>query len=157
MEKIKRKNLVFDIEKIKQRLPHRFPFLMIDRILDQKPGYCKGLKNVTINEWQFVGHFPNQSIMPGMLIAECIAQTAAFVGSESNEKEIEVQNCSQNNKTMFLLNMNIKFLQPVIVGDQIVIEVKLVKKLGKMNMFYGEAKVDDMLVAKAEFTTMELD
>jgi 3-hydroxyacyl-[acyl-carrier-protein] dehydratase len=157
MEKIKRKNLVFDIEKIKQRLPHRFPFLMIDRILDQKPVYCKGLKNVTINEWQFVGHFPNQSIMPGMLIAECIAQTAAFVGSESNEKEIEVQNCSQNNKTMFLLNMNIKFLQPVIVGDQIVIEVKLVKKLGKMNMFYGEAKVDDMLVAKAEFTTMELD
>jgi 3-hydroxymyristoyl/3-hydroxydecanoyl-(acyl carrier protein) dehydratase len=95
--------------------------------------------------------------MPGMLIAECIAQTAAFVGSESNEKEIEVQNCSQNNKTMFLLNMNIKFLQPVIVGDQIVIEVKLVKKLGKMNMFYGEAKVDEMLVAKAEFTTMELD
>jgi len=156
MEKIRRKNLVFDIEKIKQRLPHRFPFLMIDRILEQKPGYCKGLKNVTINEWQFVGHFPNQPIMPGMLIAECIAQTAAFVGGESDENSTEVQTCPQD-KVMFLLSMNIKFLHPVIVGDQLIVEVKLIKKMGKMNMFYGEAKVDDVLVAKADFTTMELD
>ncbi|NVM52520.1 MAG: 3-hydroxyacyl-ACP dehydratase FabZ [Candidatus Helarchaeota archaeon] len=155
MEKIRRKNLIFDIEDIRRRLPHRFPFLMLDKIVEQKPGYCKGIKNITINEWQFMGHFPKQAIMPGMLIAEAIAQTGAFVGPPP--EEISKEEKESLPKESFLISMDVKFLQPVTVGDQMAIEVKFIKKIGKMNMFYGEVKVENMLVTKAKFTTMDIE
>lgn len=155
MKKIIRKNLIFDIEDIKERLPHRFPFLMVDKIIEQAPGYCKGIKNVTINEWQFLGHFPQQAIMPGMLIAEAIAQTSAFVGFPPEESLQEPEGLSP--RKAILVSMNIKFLQPAVVGDQMIIEVKLLKKLGRMNMFQGEAKVEDIVVSKAEFMTMDIE
>lgn len=151
---IKRKNLVFSIEEIKKRLPHRYPFLMVDRIIEQKPGYCKGIKNVTINECFFVGHFPQQAIMPGTMIAECIAQTAAFVGPPPNENISETHN---EPKKAFLVSMNIKFQHPVIPGDQLVIEVRVIKRMAQMTMFQGTAKVEDIVVATAEFVTVNIE
>lgn len=155
MEKIKRNNMVFNIEEIKERLPHRYPFLMVDRIIESKPGECTGVKNVTINECFFTGHFPAQSIMPGTLIIECIAQTAAFVGpppKESGENSMD----TQNKRKGYLLSVNIKFQQPVIPGDQLIIKTKVIKVFGKMTKFYGEAKVDGQIVASGEFNVVDV-
>ncbi|MEM4523139.1 MAG: 3-hydroxyacyl-ACP dehydratase FabZ [Nitrososphaeria archaeon] len=156
MEKIKRKNSVFDIEQIRERLPHRYPFLMVDRIIERKPGYCKGIKNVTINECYFLGHFPQQAIMPGMLIAECMAQTAAFVELPLGEVS-QLDSEKGIPKKAFLVTMNVKFMQPVIPGDQLVIEVSFIKKIGKMTMFQAKVTVDGMLVANGEFATVDIE
>lgn len=155
MEKIKRNNMVFSIEEIKERLPHRYPFLMVDRIIETKPGECTGVKNVTINECFFTGHFPTQAIMPGTLIIECIAQVAAFVGSPSKgsgESFIE----TQKKRKVYLLSVNIKFKQPVIPGDQLIIKTKVIKVFGKMTKFYGEAKVNGQIVASGEFNVVDV-
>lgn len=150
---IKRKKMVYGIEDIKSRLPHRYPFLMIDRIIEQSPGECIGIKNITFDESYFLGHFPDQSIMPGTLIAEAMAQTAGFVG-----QQLSIEN--QNNKIMrkgFLTSMNIKIHQPVIPGDQLLIKVKVVKKMGALTKFVSEATVDDNIVASSEFTIAEVE
>lgn len=148
---VKRKGMVFDIEDIKTRLPHRYPFLMIDRVIEQSPGECTGVKNITFNEPCFMGHFPAQSIMPGILIAEAMAQTAAFVGpppdAEGHEKGM---------RKGFLTSINVRIHQPVIPGDQLVIKVKVMKKMGKLTKFRAEASVDDEMVASGEFNVVEV-
>lgn len=148
---IKREDTVFDIEGIKGRLPHRYPFLMIDRIISQSPGECTGIKNVTVNEPYFTGHFPGQSIMPGILIAEAMAQTAAFVGHgdpSGNENIVT--------KKGFLTSVNVKFHRPVIPGDRIIIRVKRIKAIGPLTKFTGEAVVDGVTVAFGEFNIAEV-
>lgn len=149
---IKRKGVVFDIEDIKERLPHRYPFLMIDRIIKQSPGECIGVKNITFNEPCFMGHFPGQSIMPGTLIAEAMAQTAAFVGPPPDVKDLE-----EGMKKWFLTSINVKICQPVIPGDQMVIRVKVIKRMGGLIKFRADATVDGDMVASGEFTVAEVE
>jgi len=150
MEKIKRKNMVFGIEEIKKRIPHRYPFLMVDRIIESAPGRCTGIKNVTINECFFTGHFPQQAIMPGNLITESMAQVAAFVGPPPEE------GIEPTIKKAYLVAVNMKFHKPVIPGDQLIISVKVVKRLGKLTMFEGEAKVNGEIVANGAFTVVDI-
>ena len=140
MKPIKRKNTVLDIEAIKAKLPHRYPFLMIDRVLKQTPGECVTLKNVTFNEPCFQGHFPEQSIMPGALITEAMAQATAFVGPEEGSTDPAV-------KKGFVTMTQIKIKRPVIPGDQLVISVKQIKKIKELMKFKCVASVDGDPVA----------
>jgi len=148
---VRRKRVVFDIEDIKGRLPHRYPFLMIDKIIQQSPGACTGIKNVTFNEPYFMGHFPAQSIMPGTLIIEAMAQTAAFVGSPPDEDH------SEDIKKGFLTLINVKIHHPVVPGDQLVIKVEVVKRMGRVTKFKAEAFVDSDIVASGEFNIAEVE
>ncbi len=155
---IRRKGMLFGIEDIKERLPHRYPFLLIDRIIDQKPGKsCTALKNVTYNEPFFMGHFPDISIMPGNMISEAIAQAATFIvpfGEKALEefKDIDEFKHLKSIEYGFLTTMNFKILQPVIPGDQLIIYVKLVKVLKDLIKLKGEVTVDRTTVAKADFS-----
>ena len=149
---IQRKNMVHDIEDIRARLPHRYPFLLIDRIVEQRPNECVGVKNITINEPCFTGHFPDQAIMPGMLLAEAMAQTAAFVG----DPEQSMPDAEDGEKRGFLTSMNLKVFHPVIPGDQVVIRTKLMKTFGKITKFTAIASVDNDVVASAEFTVASI-
>ncbi|OPY03818.1 MAG: 3-hydroxyacyl-(acyl-carrier-protein) dehydratase FabZ [Syntrophorhabdus sp. PtaB.Bin184] len=134
--------MVLSIEEIKERLPHRYPFLLVDRIVDQSPGRCVGVKNVTCNEPFFQGHFPGQSIVPGMIIAEAMAQTAAFT-QDTGEKSASMKG--------FLTAMNIKFHRPVVPGDRMIIEVRMVKAFSGLTKFVGDVRVDGSTVASGDF------
>lgn len=146
---IKRKGMLVDIEGIKKRLPHRYPFLMIDRIVSQGPGTCTAIKCVTENECHFTGHFPQRSIMPGMLIAEAMAQASSFIGGPAGAEEQTREPVHGQN---FLCSMNIDFKKPVIPGDVLVLETVLVKKFGPLMKFTGTARVDDILIAEGSFS-----
>ena len=139
----------FDIHKIMEYLPHRYPFLMIDRVIDLVRGEeCTCIKCVTINESHFQGHFPSQAVMPGVLIVEAMAQASAFLCAESLEK-----NC----KDMIVYFMSIdqcKFRKPVVPGDVLHIKVKQVKRRGFISKISGVCLVDDTLVAEAVLTAM---
>jgi 3-hydroxyacyl-[acyl-carrier-protein] dehydratase len=149
---INRKNMVLSIEDIRSRLPHRYPFLMIDRIIKQEPGKCTAIKCVTINECHFTGHFPNQAIMPGMLIAEAMAQAACFVGSEKKADGGEIESKEESAiQKGFLINMNIKFKEPVIPGDVLNLDVIFLKSMAGMMKFSGRALVDGKIVAEGDF------
>jgi 3-hydroxyacyl-[acyl-carrier-protein] dehydratase len=143
MKRIKRKNTVFDIEAIKATLPHRYPFLMVDRVLEQTPGKCVALKNITFNEPCFQGHFPEQSIMPGALITEAMAQATAFVGPAEDGSDPPV-------KKGFVTMTQIKIKRPVIPGDQLVISVKQIKKIKDVMKFKCVASVDGNPVATGD-------
>lgn len=134
-----------DILEIKKRLKHRYPFLMIDRILELEEGKrCVALKNVTYNEPYFQGHFPESPILPGVLIIEALAQTGGIAGFslyKNAEQEIT-----------FLAGVDkVKFRKPVIPGDQLILKSEFLKRKLNIWMLKGEAFVDDELVAKAEF------
>ncbi|MDH5559939.1 MAG: 3-hydroxyacyl-ACP dehydratase FabZ [Deltaproteobacteria bacterium] len=134
-----------DIEEIKKRLKHRFPFLMIDRVLEFEDGQsCTAYKNISAGEIHFMGHFPEQSIFPGVLIIEAMAQTAgiAIYGAFENPDE----------GLMFFAGMdNVKFKKPVVPGDQLILKTQKIKQKMNFWVFKGEAFVDDKLVASAEF------
>jgi len=133
---------------IMKRLPHRFPFLMIDRVLKYGGNEVIALKNVSINEPYFVGHFPTEPIMPGVLIGESMAQAAAFLGDGDDEQVSE----SGLGKKAFLTNINLKIECPVIPGDQLIITARLVKRLGKLMKVSAHVKVNKTIVASAEIT-----
>ena len=136
---------MIDIEGIKQRLKHRFPFLMIDRVLELNDGVsCTALKNVSAGEIHFLGHFPEMSIFPGVLITEAMAQTAgiAIFSLFDDPKE----------GIMFFAGMDkVKFKKPVVPGDQLIIKAEKIKQKMNFWVFKAEAFVDDKLVASAEF------
>ncbi|MBW1650676.1 MAG: 3-hydroxyacyl-ACP dehydratase FabZ [Deltaproteobacteria bacterium] len=136
---------MYDIKKIMECLPHRYPFILIDRILDITIGeHVTALKNVTINEHFFQGHFPCAPIMPGVLILETIGQAGAVLAFESFVPE-------RKNSLIYFMGMDkVKFRKPVTPGDQMIIEVKLLKKKTKIVKMAGIAKVDDNIVAEAE-------
>jgi len=148
---INRKGMVCSIEDIKSKLPHRYPFLMVDRIIEQSPGECIGVKNITFNEPCFLGHFPSQSIMPGVLITEAMVQTAAFVGYPSDG-----ENFKRDIKKLFLTSINVKLHAPVIPGDRMIIKVRLIKTLGSLTKFRGEIEVDGDRVADGEFNVANI-
>lgn len=142
---VKKEGVVFDTSAIERILPHRYPFLLVDKIvqleLDQK---VIGVKSVTVNEPFFPGHFPGQPIMPGVLIIEAMAQTGGvlLLNSFPNPEE----------KLVYFMQINnAKFRKPVVPGDQLFMEVELTQKKSKVVLMQGKSYVNDVLVAEAEF------
>jgi len=140
------------IEQILKMLPHRYPFLMIDRleemVLDQS---AVGIKNVTANEPFFQGHFPGKPIMPGVLIVEAMAQTAAVLVVNSIGKEVE------GSLVYFMSVENARFRKMVVPGDQLRVHVERIHKRGNVWKFKGEAKVEGVICAEATYTAMIVD
>jgi 3-hydroxyacyl-[acyl-carrier-protein] dehydratase len=137
------------INEIMKYLPHRYPFLLVDRIVDLKPGErALGVKNVTINEPFFQGHFPGQPIMPGVLVIEAMAQVAGVMAFRSG----------MEGKSVYFMSIdNAKFRRPIVPGDQVMMEIKLLKQRGNVWKFSGVATVDGKPVSEAEFTAMVTD
>jgi 3-hydroxyacyl-[acyl-carrier-protein] dehydratase len=130
-------------------LPHRYPFLLVDRIIEvQKDNSCIGIKNVTFNEPFFQGHFPNRPVMPGVLLIECMAQTAGAICSKETGSDGSPPN------VFFLTVDKAKFRKPVIPGDTVEFHMKKISQRRKMWWFKGEAKVRGELVCEAEVGAM---
>jgi len=137
---------MMDCREIQRILPHRFPFLLVDRIIDLKPKEkAVGIKNVTINEPFFQGHFPDYPIMPGVLIIEAMAQVGGILALHDGTK---------GNTVYFMSIEKAKFRKPVVPGDQLRFEVNVLQQRNSVWKFSGEAYVEDKLVAEAEFTAM---
>lgn len=138
-----------DINKIQTLLPHRYPFLLIDKVLECVPGESLvGIKNVTFNEPFFPGHFPNRPIMPGVLILEAIAQATGVLAFYSLNKTPE------DNTLYYLVGLDkARFKKPVVPGDQLRLEVNLTREIKGIYRFDGVAKVDGKVVASAEIMT----
>ncbi len=126
-------------------LPHRYPFLLVDRILEVEPGVSiKGLKNVTINEPFFQGHFPGQPIMPGVLILEAMAQVATILAKLTDPEELA-------DKLVYFAGIDgVRFRHPVYPGDQLILELVNLKRKRNIWKMAGKAYVADRLVAEAE-------
>jgi 3-hydroxyacyl-[acyl-carrier-protein] dehydratase len=141
---------MMSVTEIMELLPHRYPFLLVDRILELQPGVSAvGIKNVTINEPFFTGHFPDQPIMPGVLVIEAMAQVAGVMAFRSGAKE---------GKAVYFMSIdNAKFRRPIVPGDQIRMEIKVLKQRGNVWKFSGAATVEGKLVSEAEFTAMVSD
>jgi len=135
-----------DINEIFKHLPHRYPFLLIDRVLACTPGKAlTGLKNVSVNESFFMGHFPNRPVMPGVLIIEALAQATGILAFKT------VQTTPASGTMYYLAAVdNARFKQPVQPGDQLILEVKLERAVRGVWKFSGEAKVDGKIVASAD-------
>ena len=134
-----------DIKEIIRLLPHRYPFLLVDRILEgEKMKNLVGLKNVTINEPFFQGHFPSEPIMPGVLILEGMAQAGGILAYYSMPEAV-------GEKLVYFAGIDkVKFRRPVVPGDQLIYVVEVIKQKGKIWKMAGKAKVDDKLAAEAE-------
>jgi 3-hydroxyacyl-[acyl-carrier-protein] dehydratase len=142
-------NSIIDIERIVAMIPHRYPFLMIDRVSDLVLRESAiGHKNVTINEPHFQGHFPNKPIMPGVLIIESMAQTAAILVVQS------LGGVNENTLVYFMSVENAKFRHPVTPGDVLEIHVKTRQNRKSVWKFEGVAMVAGQTVAEATFTAM---
>ncbi|GAB2934551.1 3-hydroxyacyl-ACP dehydratase FabZ [Rheinheimera gaetbuli] len=133
------------IQEIMALLPHRYPFLLIDKVLDFTPGESlTALKNVTINEPIFTGHFPGMPIFPGVLILEALAQATGILGFKT------VAERSENELYLFAAIDDARFKKPVVPGDTMILDVKFLKERRNMWKFYGEAKVEGQIVCSAE-------
>ncbi len=141
-----------DLARIKRMIPHRFPFLLIDRVEEIRKGESAvGVKNVSANEPHFQGHFPAEPVMPGVLIVEAMAQTAGVLVVES------LGSIDQDLLVYFMTIDNCRFRAKVVPGDVLRLYVKVTRSRGKVFRFSGEAKVDGRLVAEAEFSAMIID
>ncbi|MFC3078014.1 3-hydroxyacyl-ACP dehydratase FabZ [Phenylobacterium terrae] len=141
-----------DISEIVKRIPHRYPFLLVDRAEDYKPHQSiVGIKCVTINEPFFVGHFPEYPVMPGVLIVEALAQTGAVLMSKSLNVDVA-------GKTIFFTSLdNCRFRAPVRPGDVLRMPVEVVRARGDMFKFRGRGLVGDRVAAEAEFAAMVVE
>lgn len=137
---------MIELKEIMSILPHRYPFLLVDRIIDYTPNEkVIGLKNVTINEPFFQGHFPGNPIMPGVLIVEAMAQVAGVLAFKSG---------MEGSGVLFMSIEKVKFRKPIVPGDQIIFEVSVAHRRGNVWKFSGIAKVQEKIAAEAEFTAM---
>ena len=146
----------YDIEAIKRRLPHRYPFLMVDRIEESGPGYAVGIKNVTANEPCFQGHFPQRSVLPGALIAEALMQTSAFVGRPTEPDGAGDTGPGVDGSTvdrqLFAIGLNLKFRKPVVPGDRLRMELRFVRMAGDMLRFRASARTTAGIVASGDLS-----
>jgi beta-hydroxyacyl-ACP dehydratase FabZ len=142
---------LLDITQIQAILPHRYPFLLVDRIVDYEPGKrVVGVKNVTLNEPFFAGHFPGAPVMPGVLIVEAMAQTAGVMMLASLP--------DRETKLVFFTGIDgAKFRRPVVPGDQLRLELTVLKLRPRYIKLRGEAYVDGQLVAEAEISSALVD
>jgi 3-hydroxyacyl-[acyl-carrier-protein] dehydratase len=143
---------IIDINRIMKMIPHRYPILLVDRVLEFVPGESAvGLKNVTMNEPHFQGHFPSFPVMPGVLIVEAMAQTSAILVVQTLGPECE-------GKLVYFMSIDMaKFRKPVVPGDSLHIRVTKIQNRKTVWKFRGEATVDGQLVAEAEFSAMIVD
>ncbi|MCO6419067.1 3-hydroxyacyl-ACP dehydratase FabZ [Siccirubricoccus sp. KC 17139] len=142
----------FDIAQIMRAIPHRYPMLLVDRVVEvRKNVSAVGIKNVTINENYFQGHFPEHPVMPGVLIIESMAQTAAVLVVETLGPE------ARGKLVYFMTVENAKFRKPVVPGDQMRVHVVKERQRGNIWKFQAEAKVDGKVVAEANYAAMILD
>ncbi len=143
---------IIELDRIMDMIPHRYPFLMIDKVIDVVlDNSATGIKNVTINEPHFTGHFPQKPVMPGVLIIEAMAQTAGVLVVATMGKEAE-------GKLVYFMTIDeCRFRKPVVPGDQVHIHVLKQRSRGNVWKFKGEAKVDGVLVAEAVYSAMILD
>jgi 3-hydroxyacyl-[acyl-carrier-protein] dehydratase len=141
-----------DIARVMKLLPHRYPFLLIDRLQDMDGDEsCVGIKNVTINEPFFQGHFPQFPVMPGVLIIEGLAQTAGALCVASLGE-------NYNPQVVYFMGIDkAKFRRPVVPGDQLHYHVRKLRSRGRVWRFYGEARVNGQVVAEAEVSAMIAD
>ena len=145
--------MVFDIMQIQEMLPHRYPFLLVDRITEVKNGeFVKGYLNVSITNAVFQGHFPGHPIYPGVLIIEGMAQTGAILPFTIMEKD------ELKDKVVYFMSIDkAKFRKPVRPGDRLEYKVSTIRQKGKIWHLKGEAFVDNELVAEAELKAMIMD
>ncbi|MCL0040248.1 3-hydroxyacyl-ACP dehydratase FabZ [Thermodesulfovibrionales bacterium] len=140
-----------DTKEILSLLPHRYPFLLVDRVIELEPNNrVVGIKNVTINEPFFQGHFPDNPIMPGVLIVEAMAQAAGILAFKSSRTE--------GKKTVYFMSIEkVKFRRPVLPGDQLRLEIQITQTRGNVWKFSGNTFVGDRLTTEAEFIVMIAD
>jgi beta-hydroxyacyl-ACP dehydratase FabZ len=143
------------IQEIFDILPHRYPFLLVDRILEMEMGKrVVGIKNVTINEPFFQGHFPGHPIMPGVLLLEAMAQTGGVLAMRSAEAE----GMDIKEKVIYFMTIDkVKFRKPVVPGDQVRFELDLIKSRANIRGYKAQALVDGAVVAEAELMAMIVD
>lgn len=143
---------MLDVKEIFKSIPHRYPFLLVDRIVEiDGTERIVGIKNVSINESFFQGHFPSQPVMPGVLICEAMAQVGAIFAYNA-------RGGASDNKVFVLTGLDkVKFKRPVEPGDQLRMELSCLKRRGSFWKMQGVATVDGKLVAQAEISAMEVD
>lgn len=143
-------NKIYNIDEILKMLPHRYPFLLVDRLEVEEPGVKGiGLKNLTMNEEFFQGHFPNNPIMPGVLQIEAMAQTAGCVVMSADE------NYAQHPRSVLFMSVDgVKFRKPVRPGDQLKMHVEKIKERRNIFVFHGVGMVDGQIVSEADLTAM---
>ena len=141
-----------EIARVLELLPHRYPMLLVDRVTNLRPGKSAvGLKNVTVNEPFFQGHFPGKPVMPGVLLVEAMARTAAVVVISGLEKQDAGQ------LVYFMSIEGARFRKPVTPGDQVHLHVEMIQNRRNVWKFRGEAKVDGIVAAEATYTAMIAD
>ena len=141
-----------DIHRVQEMIPHRYPFLMIDKVVDVVPNQSAvGIKNVSINEPHFAGHFPQRPVMPGVLIIEAMAQTAAVLVVQTLGRE------SEGKLVYFMSVENARFRRPVVPGSTLELHVERVHSRGTVWKFSGKAMVEGRLCAEATYTAMLMD
>jgi beta-hydroxyacyl-ACP dehydratase FabZ len=142
---------MIDLQGIMDLLPHRYPMLLVDRILDFEPReWIRGLKNVSFNEAVFQGHFPSRPVFPGVYIVEAMAQTGGCLLMREFEDRAR--------KVIYFMGIDaVRFRKPVLPGDQMVMEVRVIQLKGRICKMRGEAFVDGQKVAEAEFMSMLMD
>ncbi len=154
MDALKTENVidVIDVARIMELIPHRYPFLLIDRLENVVTGLsATGIKNVSVNEWFFQGHFPDHKVMPGVLIIEAMAQTAASLVVHTLGEE------SEGKLVYFMSIDNARFRKPVHPGDRLLVDVEKQQSRGNVWKFNGKATVDCLLVAEATVAAMILN
>ena len=148
--------MLIDVVEIQEILPHRFPFLLVDRITALTPGESiEGFKNVTIGEQIFQGHFPGHPIYPGVMIIEGMAQAGGVLAFKS--MDADGQDGTKNKVVYFMSIDNAKFRNPVRPGDQLVYKLSVIKHRGNIWVLDAKAYVDEKLVAEAELKAMIVD
>ena len=141
-------NAPLDVQAIQRLLPHRYPFLLVDRVIELDDEHIVAIKNVTINEPFFEGHFPGQPIMPGVLLIEAMAQAGGILAL----RHVLRANAGAAGSAMYFMGIDkAKFRKPVVPGDQVKLEVTPLRKGGAIWKLAGKATVDGAVVAEAEF------